>query len=443
MTDEVTSTSTSTESRENERTPLLISDINYEITAIVHKKRWLMLVIFVLNAVLSGNLLGGLTHISNIVATYYDVSPVAVEWTSLIFLLVSTALSIPAAYVVSKIGSRKSLTIVAVLNATSTIFHVISFRQVPAALAYCFLFPLAPRLSADWFPMRERASSTSFCVFSGMFGYACASAIVTNIVNSYDIHSELKTVFIFHMVFAIVVAVITGIVYREKPGAPRRRFNPANVAEENELSFLNQLKMLLVDRNFFFMSQSYGIYFGLSTTLIFLVNPLLAAKFPNGHVSIIGWLGFAFIIISYLSTLMSGLWLDRYQSFRGISIMFNVCSFATWLLFTLLFIETANFFTLFGVYVILGLIAVPYIYIGPEHAAEITYPVRETTSTAFIFAIGNFYSFVLLLSVDAMTSKGYLKSCCLTIMTLFILSSAFSIMSNGQHRRQNATTGRD
>eukprot|EP00111_Clytia_hemisphaerica_P001441 TCONS_00004119-protein len=261
-------------------------------------------------------------------------------------------------------------------------------------------------------------------------------ALGTCLVKDYhDAENEIRNLVIGRLVFAIVAMVTTLFGYRERNVYYSRTMN------NDPLALYTSLKKLVMNRDFLLMSQSYGIYFGLAITLLFQVNPLLMEKFPKEHGTLIGWVGFALIMISYLSTLIFGVWLGRFSSYRSMAIMLNVLSLAVWLLFTLLFIETASFFLLFVVYLGIGLVALPYIYLGPEHAAELTYPIDESLSTGFIVAFGNLYSFVFLLSFGAMTSKGYFKSACLGIFSVYILSTAFAVASRSYLRRRNVVSG--
>ena len=67
----------------------------------------------------------------------------------------------------------------------------------------------------------------------------------------------------------------------------------------------------------------FGICTGILYIIAVLINPLITTKFPVGHVKMIGWLGFTFLMISYPSS----------------SILLNICSFWIWLLFTVFFLS--------------------------------------------------------------------------------------------------------
>ena len=442
---EISTTSVSSHD-ESERIPLLISHQQRQLTdEQPDARRWLMMVICALNAFVSGLLLGGMMSIKAIAIHHYGITLDATHWTAYIFLLTSACFSIPISLFITKYGIRKTLIVISLLHTITTIFHVFSYQkdrylvfmfgQIPAALAYSMLLPLLTKLSLDWFPLRERASSTSFFFFSCIFGFAVSIAVGTCLVKDYhNAENEIRNLVIGRLVFAIVAMVATLFGYRE------RNIYHNRIPNIDPLALYTSLKKLVMNRDFLLMSQSYGIYFGLAITLLFQVNPLLMEKFPKGHGTWIGWLGFALIMISYLSTLIFGLWLGRFSSHRSMAIMLNVLSLAVWLLFTLLFIETATFFFLFVVYLGIGLVALPYIYLGPEHAVELTYPIDEALSTGFIVAFGNLYSFVFLLSFGTMTTKGYFKSACLGIFSIYILSSAFAVASRSFLRRRNAST---
>lgn len=438
------STTTNASSVNNERTPLL-STTTSAVANGYSRRRWLVLFVCAANSFATGNFLGGLIPVKQIMSAHYGVDEISIEWTSYIFLLFSPCLLLPLQLIATQLRIRKSLILVSTLHVCSKIFHVNAFQsnrylvflfgQIPAAVAYSLLLPLLTKCSAVWFPLRERTSATSFSFFCCFFGFAASFPLEEYIINSLDLENTVKYFFIGQLILTLVVFLVTISFIRDNTDTG----NTDNSISPNQI--WTSLKKLVRNRDFMLMSESYGIYCGIGNTLIFLINPLLGVKFPKHNKNImtsISWVGFALTLVSYLSTLIFGVWVDRFRSFRSSAVMLNIGSLATWLLFTLLFFETERLFLLCAVFIGLGLFALPYVYMGTEHAVELTYPVDERISSALLLTLGNLYTFLLLVPISTLTDKGYPKTACLIMLGLYVLSTAFVVGSRSLTRRTSS-----
>ena len=433
-----TFTTTITPSQVNERGPLLGMVANGNSP----RRRWLMLIVCASNSFVSGQLLSGLIPVKQVMSAHYHINENAIEWTSYIFLLLSPFLVLPWCLIIKKLRTRKTLILVSMLHVGTKIFHMNAFQesrylfflfgQFPAVVAYSLCLPVLTKCSAEWFPLRERTSATSFSFFCCLFGFAVSFPLEKYIIEAIDVKNEVKYMFLGQLVLTLAVFLLTLLLIRDPDFEPTTHQSTVWVS----------LKELLRNRDFVLMSQSYGIYCGIGITLIFLINPLLGMKFSkHENFSSVDWIGFALTLVSYLSTLIIGVWVDRFRSYRSSAIMLNIVSLATWLLFTLLFFETETLFLLCAVFIGLGLVALPYVYLGTEHAVELSYPVDELVSSAFVLSLGNLYTFVLLVPISTLTEKGYYKSSCLIIVGLYVLSTALAIGSHSSTRRTSETHG--
>lgn len=68
----------------------------------VYKRRWIVLGIYILLAAVSAFQWIQYSIITNIIMKYYNVSSVAVDWTSIIYMAIYTPLIIPASYIIDK-----------------------------------------------------------------------------------------------------------------------------------------------------------------------------------------------------------------------------------------------------------------------------------------------------------------------------------------------------
>ena len=434
---ETSTTTTITSSHDNERIPLMGTVANRS-----SHKRWLILVICALNSFTSGHILGGMIPAKNLVSPHYNVNENSIEWTSYVFLLISPCLLLPWSLITRKLRIRKTLILVSMLHVGAKIFHINAYQenrflvfligQLPAVLAYSLLLPVLTKCSAQWFPLRERTSAIAFSYFCCLFGFAVTFPLEKYLIKDIDIEYELKNFYLGQLILTCVVFLLTILLIRDVD---------FEAATHQHNTLWMSLKELVCNRDFVLISQSYGVYSGIGITLIFLVNPLLGIKFSKQqNKPSVDWIGFALTLVSYLSTLIIGVWIDRFRSYRSSAIMLNIASLATWLLFTLLFFETETLFLLYAVFIGLGLVSLPYIYLGTEHAVELSYPVDELVSSAFILSLGNLYTFIFLVPISTLTKNGYYKTSCLIILGLYVLSSALIIGSRSLSRRTTYET---
>jgi uncharacterized protein with PQ loop repeat len=73
----------------------------------VYKRRWAVLVVFMLYGLISCMSWIQYSIITNIVMRYYNVSSYAVDWTSIVYMLIYVPLVFPASYVVEKMVSSQ------------------------------------------------------------------------------------------------------------------------------------------------------------------------------------------------------------------------------------------------------------------------------------------------------------------------------------------------
>lgn len=81
-----------------EKVQNVASDLNIK----VYKRRWIVLTIFVSYAAISALQWIEYPIITNIMMKYYNVSALAVDWTSIIYMALFAPLVVPASYIIDK-----------------------------------------------------------------------------------------------------------------------------------------------------------------------------------------------------------------------------------------------------------------------------------------------------------------------------------------------------
>ena len=170
--------------------------------------------------------------------------------------------------------------------------------------------------------------------------------------------------------------------------------------------FVETLKILSKDKTFHLVTQAYGFYFGLFAAYNTVLNQMCTPIFP-GKEEQIGLMGFTSVILGLVGIFLAGLWIDKTSNYRLISIITFACCTISLLIFTLLLQFTSNFPLVFASFCIFGFFSYPYMTVGLEHAAEVTYPISEGTTSGILLLVGNMYGILMTFIFGAIIEKGY------------------------------------
>ena len=417
----------------------------------LYKRRWFILFIFSLINISNGVLFVGLSSISNIAARYYNVNPILIQWLSNAFLLTYALIAVPAAWVMTKWGIRLTAITVSLLHVMATFFHLIGYGnkflylvvtgQVFAAMAFSTILQMPSQISAVWFPENERATATSIGALMNIVGVALGFLQPTQLVKDSMDKNIMETgfLYLYFSQFAVcfIVFILTVVCFKEEPPTPPSLLPPR---AESEISFIDTLRLLMNDKNFVLQSQSYGIYYGIVATFTILLTSFVTSKYPFGYAKEIGWMGFTCQLTAPVSCVLVALWLDRTHKYQYVAILLNVFSLISWLIFVIVLTQTSSFYGLFAIFIIVGVVGIPYYTAGMEHAAEMTYPVREGMSSAVILCFGSMYGFIFILTLGALIEADYIQTSGYIMVGLYAISTGFSFLSETKLKRYIAET---
>merc|ERR1712241_1489471 len=166
-----------------------------------------------------------LVIISNVIETYYDVSTLAVTWTSMIYMVTYIPLIFPASWFLQKHGLRKSVIIgslgtcigswVKVLGTgqASWCFPVVFCGQTIVAVSQIFILGIPAELAAAWFPATQVSTSCAIGVFGNQLGIALGFLIPPIVVPIQKEESDFHLIGtdLFNMFLG--VAIITTVSF--------------------------------------------------------------------------------------------------------------------------------------------------------------------------------------------------------------------------------------
>ncbi len=333
-----------------------------------------------------------------------------------------------------------------------------------SALAQTFLLFIPPRLAAAWFGEHERATASAIGVLMTMSGVAVGFLMGTMVPNSQDMDNAvriaLSKMLITQAVVCSVLVILAVVFVQDAPPTPPSRSqelfrqikegsllkkvlergntpfprndeqlkNYATINAENgqtkeaqnsdadvgdmtskirSLKIPNLRESILIlskDISFHLLCQAYAIYYALICAYSTILNQMIITKHP-GKEKEIGYLGFSANLLGVSGMFLNGIWLDKTKRFRTLSISVNIICALTILIFTLLLTYHDNFTILFISFCVFGLFSYPYMSAGLEHAAEITYPIPEGTTSGILLLSGSIYGIIIIYIFGAVLER--------------------------------------
>nr|CAD7399928.1 unnamed protein product [Timema cristinae] len=332
-----------------------------EKTYRLYAQRWLVLGIFVSVSMLNATQWIQFAIVGNIMTRYYGVGNMAIEWTSMIYMVTYIPLMLPAVLIMDKWGIRKSLTLgsfgtavgswIKVAGIGQDMFWAAFTGQAVVATSQVFILSVPPKLAAVWFPADKVSSACSIGVFGNQLGIAVGFLLSPLMVKNHpelkDIGSDLAVMYYGMAGITTLCLFLVLLFFREGPPTSPSATQDLKMASIETPSFGQSLKKLFGNVNFLFLIASYGINVGVFFALSTLLNQIILMYFPGGE-EFAGSVGLDIIVSGMVGSVVSGFILDKTHKFK---------------------------FFMTG-----------YLPVGFEFAAELTYPEPETTSAGILSA---------------------------------------------------------
>lgn len=415
----------------------------------IYKKRWLMLILFVLYSASNAMQWIQYSIIANIVTRYYNVSSFLIDMTSMIFMITYIPLIFPASYLLDKFGLRYAVIFGALGTALGSWIKVFSIAndrfwitflgQSLVAVSQTFVLSVPARLAAVWFGPDQVSSACSIGVFGNQLGIAIGflfpPMLVPNSDNNCNVERGLRLM--FYIVAAITTLVLVLILFFFKsapplPPSPAQAVQRENVEKE---AFSRSIKRLLTNFGYVLLLFSYGINIAVLYAISTLLNQVVLKYFP-GHEEDAGRIGLTIVCTGMLSSVICGVILDKTHKFKQTTLAVYLCCFLGMIIFTL----TLNS-KIYVVYItagILGFFITGYLPVGFEFAAELTYPEPEGTAAGLLNAVVQIFGIAFTMLYGFLLGKlGDLWANIAMCIGLGI-GTLLTIMIPNDLRRQNA-----
>ncbi|XP_048236654.1 feline leukemia virus subgroup C receptor-related protein 2-like isoform X2 [Haliotis rufescens] len=404
----------------------------------VYLRRWLMLTLFCAFSVTTAYQWIHLNIIANIVIRYYNSSlpgdslqqEAAVDWLSLIYMLVYLPTIVPAMMLLNNKGLRVNNIVGSLLNTMGAWlkvgalgperFPVLMTGQVLCAMAEVFVVSIPPRLAAVWFGPDQVSTATSLGVFGNQIGVAVGFLIppilVNNSPNITDIGAGLTvmnygTASVTTAIFLLML--VTKQSLKSHPAEPGYWLNtPAGTRTTGNLYTRS--------------SQTSTSYFLL---------------YPTGEEENTGRIGLTIVLAGIAGAIMAGLWLDKTKAFKWTSVGIYALSLVGMIAFTVIIeCDLNRIWIIYLVAGFLGFFMTGYLPVGYEFAAEITYPASEATSSGILTSSAMFCGMILTLGMRAVMNRVSILAANITLCSVVCLGVILTAMVRPDYRRQAAET---
>ncbi|CAG5116672.1 unnamed protein product [Candidula unifasciata] len=401
----------------------------------LYRKRWLMLSLFSLYSFSNAFQWIHLNIIADVIGNYYNESlphdvfqrNTAIDWLSMVYMLVYIPFIIPATWLLDKKGLRVCCILGSFLNAAGAWlkcasvspdrFGLLMFAQTLCAISQLCILAIPPRLAAVWFGPGEVSTATSFGVFGNQLGVAAGFLIPPILVPNSDNLDSMSTDFniMFYSTAGVTTIIFFSLIifFQDKPPQPPSRAQKLAVEAAMNENYLQSLTHLLKNVGFLLLTLAYGIntgsYYAISTVL----NAIFLHYFP-GEGENAGRIGLTIVLMGVFGSILAGVWLDKTKTYKGTTVGIYLFTLAGTLAFTF----TLNLNELWVVFVtagVLGFFMTGYLPVGYEFAAELTFPESEGTSSGLLSASAQVFGIIYTVSMRAMMESISVLSANITI----------------------------
>lgn len=389
------------------------------LTTQLYRKRYLMLMLFVMFSMSNAFQWIEYAIIENIVIKYYETTTFWVNCTSVVYMVAYIVGIIPATYLLDTKGLRFSVLVGAFGNSLGSIIKCFSVNpnmfwltmigQTIVATSQLFVLNIPPLLAAVWFSEKEVSRATAYGVFGNQVGIALGffvpgllvpnfsstdnstntnqTVTKTNItsIGKDEVGAGLRTLFFGVAIFTTILFVAIVLFFKDRPPLPPSAAQAnAQVVNQNS-SFLDSIKALATNPNFILLFFTYGLNTGVFYAVSTVLNQMVTGALGEEYVKEAGYMGFTLTLAGILGSIVCGFLLDWTRLFKEVTLGVYLFSLMGMIAFTVA-LQLRNVWFMFVVSGALGFFMTGYLPIGFELAAEITYPQPEGTSAGLLNA---------------------------------------------------------
>ncbi|TFG27203.1 MAG: MFS transporter [Promethearchaeota archaeon] len=388
----------------------------------IYKYRWIVLFLFFFTNVVSNILWTTYPPITSLAMKFYGVDEFYIILISLIFLIVYIPITFLASWLIDKYDFKVGSGIGALLMGVFGFLRYMADKNYSLALIFSigiaiaqpFLLNTITKLSANWFPDKERTTATGISLIATSIGIALGMIITPILVIGINFRSML----LIYGILALASSLLFLIFAKNKPPTP-----PSTNLTTERIFMFEGLKMLFSNRNFMILTIIFFLSMGVFNMIMTYIELIVL---PRNYDSIFaGILGMLIIVGGIIGTIIMALLSD----FLNIRKKFMIISLFIATISLLVFSFTSDEFLLLisGFFFGFGLMgAAP---LALEYAVDATKPVPEASSNGILMMVGSLGGIVLIISLENVKILGdYFPALIIqTVLLAFCFFLAFFI----------------
>ena len=395
--------------------------------------RWLMLALFCGLTFTNSFLWISFSSIEVFTAQFYEVSPTAVNFLSVIFMIMYVPGSLLTAYYLSSRGFRFTIVLGALFNVSGAWLRYLSIfvaksgwirygvlflGQLICAMGQPFFVNTSAKLAGDWFGASERDLATVVASLVNPIGNAAGQALPPMFVScgetgdsgnktrtchrSDQVHG-MGSILLLQAVVASLTSGLAFLLFKRAPPTPPS----ASAFQRNEIASrpqsgkaMNQVKRdvwaMLQDKQVQRLMVGFGLGLGIFNALLTVLAQVLKPVYydADGELdksalsSDAGLYGLILIGSGLVGAGIFGYLLDVTHAYRMLLKVLFTCSSISMMGF-FLSVRPDNHAWIATLIASSGFFALPLLPVALQSAVECTYPIPEELSSAILVLFGN------------------------------------------------------
>uniref|UniRef100_A0A8C2BW57 Choline/ethanolamine transporter FLVCR1 n=1 Tax=Cyprinus carpio TaxID=7962 RepID=A0A8C2BW57_CYPCA len=356
--------------------------------------------------------------ITNIFMDYYNVSSIAIDWLSVVYMVAYVPLIFPATWLLDKKGLRMTALLGAGLNALGAwvkcasvgpgLFWVTMSAQIICSVAQVFILGLPSRIASVWFGPREVSTACATAVLGNQLGVAIGfllpPVLVPNTADDKDLMGHNISIMFYGTAgVSTLLFLLTIFVIKDRPPLPPSKAQAVlSTGPAEDYSYKKSIINLFKNKPFILLLVSYGIMTGSFYSVSTLLNQMIITHYPGEELNT-GRIGLTLVVAGMFGSILCGIWLDRTKTYKLTTLIVYVLSFIGMVVFTFT-LNLGNLLVIFFTAGVLGFFMTGYLPIGFEFGVEITYPESEGTSSGLLNAFAQVFGIIFTLIQGQLTT---------------------------------------
>ena len=325
---------------------------------------------------------------------------------TLIHLISYLIFSVPASFMINKLGLKWSLRVAAILIAAFSLlkgfaaanFNYVVLSQVGLSLGHVIILNCVTAVTNRWFPFKERGFAAGLVSFSQYLGLLLIMIIAPKVVSINPSISGYGNGLTFLLMILGIVTSVSAVAvlffFKEKPPTPPT-LEPVKIEK-----FYDSFLLLLQKKHMGGFMIIFGLVWGLFNVFIAKIDSITAfveIENSNGILGVLLLVGglFGSIVIPFLSDYYRKRKFFFALSILGIFVGVVLFAFAPSLLDL-----GMPYFIIYLIITILGFFFQGTVPLGYQYAFELSYPVQEASSQGALLLNGHLVGALLLIFMN-------------------------------------------